>query len=56
MTDPMHLEFGWLYPDGTYVCDGCAVNEPFEHRCHGLDGSWQDQRACDCPECRQDRS
>lgn len=31
------------------LCGGCAVREPFEHRCHGAD-------VCGCPECREAES
>lgn len=49
MTEEMgtRLEHGWRRPDGTYICDGCNVREPHEHRCHGDDGGVQ----CDCLEC-----
>lgn len=29
------------------LCDGCAVRDPWEHRCHG--------GPCPCPECREER-
>jgi hypothetical protein len=37
----------------TYLCDGCRVREPFEHRCHGDDGAWMGDPACTCEECRE---
>ena len=45
------LEFGWIMEDGRYICDGCNVQEPHEHRCHHGDGAWQDDRVCQCEEC-----
>ena len=45
------LEFGTVLDDGRYICDGCNVREPFEHRCQGTDGAWQDGRSCQCEEC-----
>ena len=48
-------EFGWLYKDEMghalyYVCDGCNVKEPHEHKCHGKDGGLE----CDCLQCGED--
>lgn len=48
-----HLELGVVLDDGRYICDGCNVREPFEHRCHGSDGEWLDGRVCVCDECRE---
>lgn len=47
------LDFGTVLDDDSYLCDGCDVREPFEHRCHGSDGAWMDGRSCECPECGQ---
>lgn len=47
------LELGWVLDDGSYLCDGCAVRDGHEHRCHHADGAWQDGRSCDCKECNQ---
>lgn len=47
----MRMEFGTVLDNGTYLCDGCNVREPHEHRCHGGDGAWADGRVCECPEC-----
>ena len=33
-------------PKPKFLCAGCAVNEPFEHRCH--------QRRCSCNLCQDD--
>jgi len=45
------LELGWIIADGRYICDGCMVAEPHEHRCHHGDGSGHDGRDCECEEC-----
>lgn len=34
-----------------YLCPGCNVREPFEHRCHHDDGAWMGDPPCECPEC-----
>lgn len=46
MAERTRTEHGWVTESG-YLCDGCNVREPFEHRCHGDDGG----RSCECPEC-----
>ncbi|MFC1630170.1 hypothetical protein ACFL06_01385 [Patescibacteria group bacterium] len=36
------------------ICDGCNVNEPFEHKCHGEDAHVQGEptgKPCECPSC-----
>ena len=36
------------------ICDGCAVREGWEHKCHGAEATVQGERAglpCECPEC-----
>lgn len=33
---------------GEFLCDGCRVREPWEHRCHG--------GHCPCGECREERA
>lgn len=36
------------------ICDGCAVNPPHEHRCHGLRAYVNGEamrRPCDCRDC-----
>lgn len=39
------------------ICDGCNVNKPWEHRCHGIEkiARFGDilPTACECPECRE---
>ncbi len=30
---------GWADADMGNLCDGCSVNEPWEHRCHSADGA-----------------
>lgn len=44
------VENGWLTAVGGFLCDGCAVREPFEHRCHRGDGVY----TCSCEECRNE--
>lgn len=46
-------DLGWTLADGSYLCDGCAVNEPFEHRCHRDDGAWKGAPGCGCAECAE---
>lgn len=36
------------------ICDGCNVNPPWEHRCHGdraMVLGEQTEFPCECPEC-----
>jgi hypothetical protein len=38
------------------ICDGCRVNEPFEHRCHGRMARVNDEpvgKPCECSECSE---
>ncbi|MDP3999650.1 MAG: hypothetical protein Q8P76_03615 [bacterium] len=39
------------------ICDGCNVNAPFEHRCHGdrafINGERKPFKSCECPICRE---
>lgn len=42
----VEAENGWGGQMLERLCDGCNVNTPWEHRCHGKD-------VCDCPECRE---
>jgi len=38
------------------LCDGCNVNPPFEHRCHGRKTMIMGQatnKICQCQECRE---
>lgn len=42
------------------LCDGCNVNEPFEHRCHGAFGPITVRgesldAGCSCSECIAER-
>lgn len=43
----LSLELGVLTEDRRYLCGGCAVREPHEHRCHRADGPLP----CSCEEC-----
>lgn len=39
-----------------FLCDGCNVNFPWEHRCHGdqaMAYGQQTDKPCECPECAQ---
>jgi hypothetical protein len=40
-------DLGWVTSIG-YICDGCYVRSPHEHRCHRADGG----PMCVCPNCR----
>jgi hypothetical protein len=42
------FDHGWVTPGG-YICDGCNVNPPHEHKCHGRDGG----PACTCKLCEE---
>lgn len=49
--ETIRMEFGWLQPDGVYICFGCGVRDGHEHRCHGSDGAYIDGHACGCKQC-----
>ncbi len=39
-----------------FLCAGCNVREPFEHRCHGANCSCDMCEApCTCVECEEER-
>ena len=38
------------------ICDGCAVQSPFEHRCHGnmaFEHGEPTGKSCQCPDCSE---
>lgn len=52
--DGRHAHARSLWPEALILCDGCRVQRPFEHRCHGEHSAImgeQTGRRCECREC-----